>query len=110
LRFDLGLSIYETPFYYDFILYHPQKWPQCLVIESKWQQVSGSVDEKYPHTILNINLNIKMRSAYRSILLLDGGGYKPGAENWLRAQAAPGWHKRQRQRPCGFRLGLFRPL
>ncbi len=81
-QFCLGLSIYETPFYCDFILYHPEKWPECLVIESKWQEASGSVDEKYPYTILNI----KMRSAYKSILLLDGGGYKPGAERWLRDQ------------------------
>lgn len=81
-QFHLGNSIYETPFYCDFILYHPDKWPEGLVIESKWQSSSGSVDEKYPYTVLNI----KMHSEYKSILLLDGGGYKPGAEKWLRQQ------------------------
>jgi hypothetical protein len=81
-QFCLGKSIYGTSFYCDFILFHPQKWPDCLVIESKWQQSGGSVDEKYPYTVLNM----KQHSAYKSILLLDGGGYKPGAEAWLRQQ------------------------
>jgi hypothetical protein len=81
-QFHLGKSIYETSLYCDFILFHPQKWLDCLVIESKWQQCGGSVDEKYPYTVLNM----KQHSAYKSILLLDGGGYKPGAETWLRQQ------------------------
>ena len=41
-------SIYDTNVYCDFILYHPEKYPDCLIIESKWQQTGGSVDEKYP--------------------------------------------------------------
>ncbi len=80
-QFCLGKSIYETNLYCDFILFHPQKWPSCLVIESKWQQAGGSVDEKYPYTVLNIK-----QSDYKSVLLLDGGGYKLGAETWLRQQ------------------------
>ena len=81
-QFFVGQSIYDTPVYCDYIIYHPDKWPECLVIEAKWQQVGGSVDEKYPFTILNI----KTRSSYTTILLLDGGGYKKGAEKWLRGQ------------------------
>lgn len=81
-QFQLGLSIYDTELFCDFILYHPEKWPDCLVIESKWQQVSGSVDEKFPFTVLNI----KMKSQYKTVILLDGKGYKPGAETWLRQQ------------------------
>lgn len=79
-QFNLGLSIYETELFCDFLIYHPQKWPECLVIESKWQQSGGSVDEKYPYTVLNL----KTRCEYKSILLLDGGGYRAGAERWLR--------------------------
>lgn len=81
-QFHLGSSIYETPLFCDFILYHPKKWPEALVIESKWQESSGSVDEKYPFTVLNL----KKQLAYKSIILLDGGGYKKGAEKWLRNQ------------------------
>ena len=80
-QFCIGTSIYETLLYCDFILYHPNKYPLCLVIESKWQQSSGSVDEKYPFLVLNIK-----KSPYKTVLLLDGQGYKPQAEKWLRNQ------------------------
>lgn len=85
-RFHIGSSIYNTPQYCDFILYHPKKWPNNLVIESKWQQTSGSVDEKYPYLVLNI----QMKYQCPTILILDGGGYKKGAEKWVRSQAGNG--------------------
>ena len=75
----IGKTIYGTALICDFLVYHPQKWREGLVIEAKWQQVSGTVDEKYPYFILNI-----LRSEYATILVLDGGGYRPGAEAWVR--------------------------
>lgn len=81
-QFFLGKSIYNTNIYCDFILYHPTKYKDCLVIECKWQQVGGSVDEKYPYLILNM----QMKYPYKSILLLDGGGYKQGAKEWIKNQ------------------------
>ena len=54
----------------------------CLVIESKWQQSTGSVDEKFPYLVLNI----KSRTPFKTVVVLDGGGYKPNAAKWLRAQ------------------------
>ena len=85
-RFHIGQSIYETPQYCDFILFHPQKWHDNLIIESKWQQAKGSVDEKYPYLILNIQRKYNCPT----ILILDGGGYKKGAEEWIRSQAGQG--------------------
>jgi DNA adenine methylase len=85
-KFHIGSSIYDTPQYCDFIVYHPQKWPNNLVIESKWQEVGGSVDEKYPYLVLNI----QMKYTTPTILLLDGGGYKKGAEQWIRSQSGHG--------------------
>ena len=82
-RFHAGTSIYSTPIFSDFAIFHPQKWPECLIIEAKWQQVGGSVDEKYPYLVMNI----QYQYCYRTILLLDGGGYKRGAEQWIRSQA-----------------------
>lgn len=75
-------SVYGTQVFADFMLYHPQKWPNKLIIECKWQQSSGSVDEKYPYNVLNI------REQYPcpAIILLDGEGYKAGAAAWLRRQ------------------------
>jgi len=85
-KFHIGQSIYNTPQYCDFILYHPQKWANNLVIEAKWQQVGGSVDEKYPYLVLNI----QMKYSVSTILILDGNGYKKGAEKWIRSQSGHG--------------------
>nr|WP_233417933.1 Dam family site-specific DNA-(adenine-N6)-methyltransferase [Rickettsia conorii] len=59
----------------DFILYHPERHPNCLVIESKWQQSGGSVDEKYTDLVLNI----KKQGIYDTIIIIDGDGYKKEA-------------------------------
>lgn len=78
----IGKSIYGTDLLCDFIVYHPQKHPNCLVIEARWQESSGTVDEKYPY----LSLNIKQQSPYESIIVLDGHGYRNGAEKWLKEQ------------------------
>lgn len=78
----LGPSIYESPIRADFALFHPDKWPTGLVLETKWQQSTGSIDEKFPYLVMNI----KERYHYPTIIILDGGKYKPGAEQWLRRQ------------------------
>ena len=85
-KFHVGKSIYGTNQYCDFILYHPEKWPDNLIIESKWQQSGGSVDEKYPYLILNIQTQYPCPT----IVLLDGGGYKAGAATWMKSQAGHG--------------------
>ncbi len=77
---NIGQTIYETKLICDFLLFHPQKWPQGLVIEAKWQQVSGTADEKYPYFVMNI-----WKSEYQTVLVLDGGGYRAGAERWVRS-------------------------
>jgi site-specific DNA-adenine methylase len=81
-QFNLGKTIYNTVWQCDFILYHPIKHSNCFVIESKWQQSSGSADKKYPYTILNI----KKQSVYDAIIIIDGDGYKKGALQWLKDQ------------------------
>ena len=85
-KFHVGQSIYGTAQYCDFITYHPERWPDNLIIESKWQQSGGSVDEKYPYLVLNIQIQYQCPT----ILVLDGGGYKQGAESWIRSQVGRG--------------------
>lgn len=69
----------------DVALFNPlwkNKYHQgILIIECKWQQSSGSVDEKFPYLVLNIN-----HLPYHTLVLLDGGAYSAGAEQWLRSQ------------------------
>ena len=75
-------SIYETDIYGDFVIFHPGKHPNCLVIESKWQQSPGSVDEKLPFLVQNI----KERFPIDSVVVIDGGGFKKGAIKWVKSQ------------------------
>ena len=88
-KFHVGKSIYGTAQYCDFIAYHPERWPDNLIIESKWQQSGGSVDEKYPYLVLNIQIQYQCPT----ILVLDGGGYKKGAESWIRSQVGHGYFR-----------------
>jgi len=81
-QFNIAKSIYGTKTYCDFIIFHPRKHPECLIIECKWQQSGGSVDEKYPYLIINV----QTKYPHKTVLLLDGGGYKKGAEDWIRNQ------------------------
>lgn len=81
----IGKSIYGTKRKVDFVLSHPELWPAGLVIQCKWQSSSGSVDEKYPYELACIN-----HLSFPTIIVLDGGGYKPGAKEWLLGQAGSG--------------------
>ena len=76
-----GLNIYGKERRVDFILYHPRKWPDCLVIQCKWQASTGSVDEKYPFEIECV-----AEDAFPAVVVLDGGGYSEGAKTWLLRQ------------------------
>ncbi len=80
-EYPVGKDLYDRAHKCDFILFHPDKYPHCLVIESKWQQASGSVEEKLPFLVLSIE-----QSGYDTFVVMDGGGYSPGAEAWLRRQ------------------------
>lgn len=54
-------------------------------VECKWQQSSGSVDEKFPYLYLNCIENMPEKDIF---IIVDGGGAKPGAINWLRNAAS----------------------
>lgn len=77
-----GQSIYDTVRRCDFLVFNQDKFPDGLIIECKWQQAKGSVDEKYPFAVHNI-----MKTGVPTIILIDGGGYKKSALEWLRGQA-----------------------
>lgn len=77
----IGKTIYDTNRRCDFIIFHPTKHPNCLVIENKWQESKGSVDEKYPYLVENIKI-----SKYDTIVVIEGEGYKPKALEWLKNQ------------------------
>lgn len=77
----VGPTIYQTRRVVDFLLINNEKFPDGLIVECKWQKSAGTVDEKYPYLYYNI-----IQSKAPTIILLDGGGYKPAAKQWLKGQ------------------------
>ena len=57
-------------------------------VEMKFQVSAGSVDEKYPYMLLNA---IEAYPEKEIIFVVDGGGYKIGALNWLREHIDNNW-------------------
>jgi hypothetical protein len=83
-QLPIGPSIYETPRKCDFFVINREKFPDDLIVECKWQQRAGSVDEKYPLLLFNI-----LKTGIPTIVLMDGGGYREAARKWLREQVHP---------------------
>ena len=52
-----------------------------LRIECKWQQVAGSVDEKFPYVYLNC---IEAIPENDILIIIDGAGAKKGSVQWLK--------------------------
>ena len=69
-------TIYGTKGHTEFVL---SATSGNIRIECKWQQVNGSVDEKFPYLFENM----KHVEEPKVILLLGGGGYKKAARDWL---------------------------
>ncbi len=84
-QYYIGKGIYDTDIKCDFILYNPRKHKDCLIIESKNQNSTGSVDEKLPYLVHNIN----DKYTHKAIVVIDGAGFKKGAIHWIRLQASP---------------------
>ncbi len=57
-------------------------------VEAKYQSTAGSVDEKYPYMLLN---GIYQYPENEIIFVVDGGGYKPGARQWLEDHIKNNW-------------------
>ena len=69
-QFLLGENIYNGRQIVDFIISRQNAEP--LVIQAKWQQSKGSVDEKFPFLIINL----KEKNPFQSLVVIDGGGYR----------------------------------
>jgi hypothetical protein len=75
----IGPGIYGSEIYVDFFVIGAISISSGLIIECKWQQTGGSVDEKLPY----LNLNIQNCYPAQAVVLIDGGGMKPQAISWL---------------------------
>lgn len=73
---------------------HSDLLPAPVRLETKWQQSAGSADEKLPFTLLNAYAAPEQHV----ILLVDGGGAKAGAIEWLRREAELGTYAKDGDR------------
>jgi hypothetical protein len=77
-------TLYGHPGKTEFLI-RSQRYNLNVRVECKWQQSSGSVDEKFPYLYLNC---IECMPEQHIIILIDGGGAKPGSVAWLRNAVA----------------------
>jgi hypothetical protein len=73
-------TIYGHPGYTEFLV-QSKRYGLNTRIECKWQQSSGSVDEKFPYLYLNC---IEAMPENDIIIVAGGGGMKEGAIPWLK--------------------------
>ena len=85
---QIGMGIYGSPLRVDFFIPSPPGFPRGLIIESKWQELAGTADEKLPYLIENVRHCFPCPA----VIVLHGGGFRPGAERWLRAQVGGSLH------------------
>lgn len=78
----IGLGIFGTPISVDFYCYPLDGVEIGLIIESKWQELSGSADEKLVYLVENI----RQCFPCPAIVIAGGGGMRPGAIRWIRDQ------------------------
>ena len=78
----IGSSIYETEINVDFYIVSSASFPLGLIVECKWQEDKGSVDEKYPY------LNLNIQNCYRvpTIVIVGGDGMRQGSIDWFKKQ------------------------
>ncbi|MEJ2373392.1 PD-(D/E)XK nuclease superfamily protein [Sulfurimonas sp.] len=67
-----------------------QEYDLEIRIECKWQQSAGSVDEKFPYLYLNC---VHAMPEKDIIIIVEGGGYKEGALQWLKNAAEQGLYQ-----------------
>lgn len=78
---NVGKTVYGGKRLADLFIVCKELFPNDLIIECKWQQVKGSVDEKYSHLVDNIKT-----TGVPTIIVIGGNGYKPEALKWLKQQ------------------------
>lgn len=79
-QWPAGRSVFDTALVADFYL---PNLATGIIIESKWQQVPGSAEEKLCFLVENIRHDCYPCPV---IIVIDGGGFRPNALAWLRAQ------------------------
>lgn len=75
-------NVYNNVMRSDFFVFHPEKYPQGMIIECKQQDSAGSADEKFPFLFLSLQ-----STGLPAIVLAQGSGFKETALLWCEEQA-----------------------
>jgi len=59
---NIGKTVYGHDLKVDVLINPSTLFPSGLIVESKWQDCAGSVDEKFPYLVLNIKEYMPIRS------------------------------------------------
>lgn len=86
-------TIYGASGYSEFVIRSNSR-NLLIRVECKWQQAQGSVDEKFPFVYLNA---IEAYPESMVFLIVDGGGARQGAVDWLKSAVR---QKRFRREEC----------
>ena len=62
------------------IIYHPSKYPECLILEPRRQQSSGSTENK----LYLLRDNIKKYPKHKAIIIIAGEGQSDKAKKFLK--------------------------
>lgn len=83
---EIGDSLKGGRIRADFLVIGVPAFPSGLVIESKWQEVAGTADEK----LFGLAEDIDKRYPCPTIVVVGGGGARPAIIEWLRGRANGG--------------------
>lgn len=75
-------NLYGVPWKLDFFVKHPDRYPSGLAIETKWQSVGGSADEKLFFAVRSLEA-----LPFSSVLIIGGEGARACAIRWCKNQA-----------------------
>jgi len=81
-QIKIAENVYGVVGVSDFYIYHPDKFPDGCIIESKWQGSQGSVDEKYVFTVESLKI-----AKCKTMLVLSGSGARKPAITWMRKES-----------------------
>ena len=76
-------NLYGVPWKLDFFVVHPDRYPKGLALETKWQSVGGSADEKLVFALRSLEA-----LPCPGVLILGGKGARSSAIVWCQNQAA----------------------
>lgn len=75
-------SIYGIDWQLSFFVWHPVKQPRGLALIARWQEVSGSADDKLVHVVCSLASLQKKGKVSTAALLLDGSGARTEVKTW----------------------------